>query len=285
MYAQEVKQASGIAYHNDTLYIVGNDNTNNHRIFKYALNLNPSRLGKFSLKPAIDNVNFPQATDLEGIAFFNNHPVVLSENSSKIYATDRILVDYYNYKSPQAQEYENDIGLEGLAIKQINDSISMIATLWEGGSKRKRRHDPFILIHSLKDSLQEVFIASDSSVQEHLFYQDSLLKKLGLPAPVKGKGLALRAPELLWYGRSLIMLVGVDHPNHFGKKWLCKVDSTENRYEISECCKLGADDKLGDEVHLNWEGMTWVDDTHRKILLVADEGRELPMRVIEIPEG
>ncbi|MEQ9440297.1 MAG: hypothetical protein RIG62_14680 [Cyclobacteriaceae bacterium] len=237
-HAQTPKDASGVVYEDGYLYIVGNKS--NRYIFKYNVDittLEVSKTPKIKLNKSL-KITKRKAKDLEGIALLNGQPVALSENSCKVYTDKRVLM---NYSTIGETEERHNKGLEGLAIENIDNNSSKVATLWEGGWHDQSVYNPFIIIHSLKHDLEneagilyedhEVFRLDQNAL-------DHDLRHRVLDSTDTETILGFRAPELLWYDSSLIILLVVDWDKYYHRRWLCKIDNTSDGYEITDYCEL-----------------------------------------------
>lgn len=129
-------EASGITRVDDKLLIVGDDADG--RYFELPLN------GQTGPVIPIDPVNVKEvplpgaelAMDLEGIDILADGRIaVLSEQLHCLIAQESLERDHFTVIS----EYDKTVtefgnrGLEGLAVKELDDGASKIAVLWEGG--------------------------------------------------------------------------------------------------------------------------------------------------------
>lgn len=218
--------------------------------------------------------------------------VLLSERLHCLIGEQGVIVQFASFTT----EFGNR-GLEGLAVRPLADGASRIAALWEGGqpfahdlpaaiecalSNPKPVLPPFVVYHDLPAGGHTGWAAGNPVI-------------LRLPAPPDPRHF-LRAPDLLWCRLpgleadwGLLALLSSDvlaqhrasgeRPGRYNALQRFTVWGEPVGSPLWLVDAFGAE--LGDD---NWEGIAWLDEGSR-IILVADrkEGAN-PLAIVDLPE-
>lgn len=278
---QLVEEASGITRLSDHLLIVGDDDPGAYYRFSLLgvqgplIRIDPSRLTRVVL---------PQgnlAIDLESIdVLADGRVVVLSERLRALVGEDGVIAEYDN----QLSEFGNR-GLEGLAVKPLDQGTSRVAVLWEGGYPehtavpgQRHRHigrlamQPVIWIHDIEAGEAGIAIKSKTALR---------VVVLDVPKPVGQEPQAqrFRAPDLVWNqmdndgdGKKdwgfIILLSSQNSPDQgrpeYRHQWLQRF-TTQGKpagmpldlNTIVPTALKGA----------NWEGLSWFEEGKRLVLI------------------
>jgi hypothetical protein len=213
-----------------------------------------------------------EATDLEDIAILDGKVVVLSEDSAKLFLEGGGVVDYSGID--QLREVDNHYGLEGLAVRKNGGSAYRVAVLWEGGKDRENRPAaPRLFIHTVESSQlgahRPLALTEKDGLLTILDYQQ-LLSLTG-----EEPGTVFRTPALVWSHLSngqaaLIVLVGVDAPSKFHKKWLVRFN--EDGTPVGAAVSLQTLKMPRELASRNWEGISWT--SHGKGLVLVDDAKD-----------
>ncbi len=277
----DIKEASGIARFGDDLLVVSD---RDHGAY-YKLSLNKMNWPAVRLNELkIERLTLSQgklAVDIEAIEVLaDGRIVVLSERLRSLLSTEGIVAEY---DDPLAEIGER--GLEGLAVRKIDDKTSQVAILWEGGYPEydeitpqlrnrigRKSMRPFIVVHNLRSGETGKKIELD---------KDHMPIELVVPLPEGDEPLAqrFRAPDLVWHelrsgGREIwgfIVLLNSQNMPEKGKPkykhlWLQQFDLKGQK--VGE--PLNIDEHVPDNLKgANWEGLAWLEEG-KSILLIND---------------
>jgi hypothetical protein len=297
VFADAVRDASGIARVGEYLLIVGDDDPGCY--FRFAISAHEGP--EIKINPTgVTRVEWPHASlalDLEAIdVLADGRVVVLSERLRALIGKDGIIAQYDNPLS----EFGNR-GLEGLAVRTDKDGGSRVAVLWEGGypeykdvPRQLQKHvgrlpmSPVVWIHDLKAGETRAEI-NDKNKERY-----SLRKiEVNVPKPLgeEPQVQRFRAPDLVWhklgeYEWGFIFLLSSENSPEHGKpgymhKWL-------QRFTVD-----GA--PLGDPIDLNtvipahlkganWEGLGWFEEGKRLVVIHDKPPKGPPTAfIVELP--
>ena len=289
----ELEEASGIVRGNDNLLIVSDQD---HGAY-YKLSMDSVQWPVVRLNEVkTERLTLPQGTlavDLEAIdVLLDGRIVVLSERLRCLLSTEGVVTEY---DDPFAEIGER--GLEGLAVRRVDDKTSRVAVLWEGGYPEydeitpqlrdrigRKSLLPFIVVHNIRACETGIKIELD---------EGHIPIVLDVPLPDGDEPLAqrFRAPDLVWHKLSLggeetwgfIVLLNSQNMPEIGKPkyehlWLQRFDSKGQRVGDP----LNIDDHVPDEQKgANWEGLAWLEEG-KSIILVNDGPKKYPATVVMI---
>jgi hypothetical protein len=303
-----VKEASGITKLGNDLLIVSDDDAGAYYTYSLDAPAVPDKgLITISGEPPkilkrVELLCGQLALDLESIdVLADGRIVVLSERSHSLITEDGIVADY----SDPLSDFGNR-GLEGLAVRSLEDGSSRIAVLWEGGypeykdvpvSMRKELKrfaiKPFIWIHDLKPGADGIEI--------RMKYKDKYSLKeviLNVPEPEGEEPDAqrFRAPDLVWHKLKenewgFIVLLNSQNSPESGKTeykhiWLQRFTADGQPYGSAYDLKQVALKDLPKKIiNANWEGLGWFEEGKRLVLIHDKPPKGNPTAVvINLPE-
>ena len=285
-----VREASGIVRQGSELLIV--DDSQHGGYFRLSLagergpviRLTPDRLARVPLPHA------SMATDLEAInVLADGRIVVLSERLRAMFGEDGMIADY---GAPLSEFGKR--GLEGLAVRRLENNASQVAVLWEGGYPEylqipeqlrtklgRRALHPVVQIHSLASGESGIQVRGTNFVT------------LDVPVP-KGRGpraQRFRAPDLVWHRQldgkwGFIVLLSsmnsVDRPT-YEHHWLQRFSTNGER--LGE--HLDLDTIVGEGLKgVNWEGLGWFEQGKSLVLVHESHPEPIPTAyVLQLPDG
>jgi hypothetical protein len=229
------------------------------------------------------------ADDLEGIgALADGRVVVLSENERTLVANGVVVARY-----PESEREVDGRGLEGLAVRALPDSTSVVAVVWEGGwvdtSSAERGGSPRlprVLVHTVPPG------AAPDSAPDMRF----VTLHVPLPEPATSRSV-FRVPDLVWHP------VGGD-PAEVGfiallnswertvlQRFSAEGEPIGEPLDLKDVATLaGPACEAADHAchNLNWEGLAWLEEG-RRLILVDDKGSKRRaeaspyLAVVELP--
>ncbi len=290
-----IEEASGVARIDDELWIVGDHEPGTWYRMPLAglepprLRLEPERLSRHFIAGA------RYAADLESI---NRLPdgrlVILSERLFSLLDEDGIVAEYDH----SLAEFGGR-GLEGLAVRALDDGRARIAVLWEGGYPDpdrlpvpvaslvcQRAFRPVVVIHDLDPGAVEVRVEEEAILAQF---------ELKVPLPPGDEPFAqrFRAPDLVWHDLDdtgtpgFIVLMSSGYGEKPGPGWPDECPETSAKGKPLKYCykwlqrfsldgepfgePFNVADTFPDEIrHSNWEGMGWY-DRGESLVFVYDE--------------
>jgi hypothetical protein len=293
-----LEEASGITrLDDDHLLIVSDEDSKGY----YRLKLSGHKEMEILIDPSrLDRVQLPLPQlplDLESIGVLaDERVVVLSERLHALIGEEGVIVDY---DSPLTEI--GNRGLEGLAIRHLEDKSSYVAVLWEGGYPVREdmplrlpkcigRHAtrPVIFIHLLGANERLGWLKKD---------QGCGIVDLEVPQPSGQEPDAqrFRAPDLVWHKLGekewgFIVLLSSQNSPESGKpeylyKWLQQF--TIGGKPVGE--PLDIDSRAPEELKgANWEGLGWFEQG-KSLMLINDVSRDDHCRrtsviTVELPD-
>lgn len=301
-----VEEISGIARLGDELLLVGDGNPGTYYRFLFRstdIKNIPNKKGKIIIvdpkrvvRHAIPQADF--AFDLESIDILaDGRVVLLSERLRSLIGENGLAREYDN----QLSEFGN-IGLEGLAIRKIDDGSSRVAALWEGGYPAYNDVSaqlqkcvgrlplrPVIWIHDIEEKASGFRKIKKKHIVRDL--------ELAVPTPKGQEPYAqrFRAPDLVWCKQGLneedwgfiVLLSSNDSPDtmrgkpKFKYQWLQRFSSKG----MSNGQPLDLDDYVPEHlIGANWEGLSWF-EPGKSVVVMHDKMPKTPSPVIivELP--
>ena len=312
-----IEEASGVTRIDGDLYVVGDHEPGTYYRVRLAglepprLRLEPDRLSRHFIAGG------EYAADLESIRLLpDGRVVILSERLFALLDEKEIVARY----TPSLAEFGGR-GLEGLAVRPLDDGRARVAVLWEGGYPDPDRLPPpvahlvcesalrpVILVHDLDPGAIGVAVENGSILA---------LLELQVPLPPGEEPFAqrFRAPDLVWHrlhegegpdAWGFIVLLS----SEFGRKpdpgAPEECPRSANGAPLKYCYKWlqrfdARGDAIGDPFDLvgafppeirdqNWEGMGWY-EPGRSLVFVYDESvakRAIDPQeafVLPLPEG
>ena len=285
-----VREASGIVRQGNDLLIVDDSQHGTYSRFSLAgehgpvIHLTPERLTRVPLPHA------SMATDLEAINLLSDgRVVVLSERLRALFGESGMIADY---GAPLSEFGKR--GLEGLAVRRLENNASQVAVLWEGGYPEyyhlpdqlrsrvgRRALHPVVQIHSLASGESGIQVLGTNFVT------------LDVPVP-RGRGpraQRFRAPDLVWHrqldGRWVFIVLlssqnSVDRPT-YKHHWMQRFSTNGQR--IGEPLDLDAIVEEGLK-GANWEGLSWFEPGESLVMVHESHPEPVPTAyVLQLPEG
>lgn len=295
---QIVEEASGITRLGDHLLIVGDDDAGAYYRFPLRgvqgplIRIVPSRVTRVALQQG--NL----AMDLESIdVLADGRVVVLSERLRALVGKDGVIAEYDN----QLSEFGNR-GLEGLAVKPLDQGTSRVAVLWEGGYPEHKavpgqlqRHigrlamHPVIWIHDVEAGDTGIVIKSKTALR---------VVELDVPKPAGQEPQAqrFRAPDLVWNQMDndgdgkmdwgfIILLSSQNSPEHgrpeYMHQWLQRFTTQGKPAGLPlDLNTFVPTDLKG----ANWEGLGWFEKGKRLVLIHDKPPKGLPTAfIVDLP--
>jgi hypothetical protein len=310
--------ASGVVRNNSYLFIVSDDAPGCY--FRVPVTDESGPLIRIPHENA-DRHELPDAArlalDLESIDILaDNRVVVLSERMRSLIDEDGLVAQYDDPFSEFAEK-----GLEGLAVRRVEEGASRIAVLWEGGYLDETELPaqlratlagqvlkPVVLIHDLavRDRLVKVRMENALAIVELVVPTPPNLSTSNIPP------FEFRAPDLVWHewthdsGKrewGFIVLLNSETPAYiapddpgkkrkkrYGPRWLQRFamnggtigDPLDLDIEVA---KVTGNDAL---TNANWEGLGWF-EPGRRLVVVHDESKvklDVPAAVVlQIPKS
>ena len=283
-----ITEASGVTLWNGDLCVV--DDSVSGAYFRAPLSgkVNGPLIRLNDLGPV--KVELPKVgllVDIEGIErLADGRIVLLSERLRSLVGEDGLIVEY-DYPLTEIGRR----GLEGVAVRPLEDGSSRIAVLWEGGypdvgslqAQVESRlgpgpFRPYVFVHDLKPGAVAGRVRMEQGVGAF---------ELEVPRPegIEPEAQRFRAPDLVWHrlrdkGGEWGFIVLITSQNavpepEFLFHWLQRYDGAGGR--IGEPLDLGK--LLPPHVaRANWEGLCWY-EAGKKLLLVHEASRDLPAHV------
>lgn len=293
-----LREASGIARQGEWLLIVGDDAHGGY--FRHPLAegpeipLLPARLTWLPLSPPLE------AQDLEAIDVLADQRVVaLSEELAQLVGEEGVVARY-----PKELRPIDKRGLEGLAVRRLPGGASRLAVIWEGGippsdqPQLAARTRPLILIHDLERGDSSVHVDVRELAEEGAPKASSpgvrwgQVVDLRVPAPPGGRGRCFRAPDLLWHddrreGWGFLVLLSSEGPerdDRYAVQWLQRFRANGIPYGDPLDLHALVPERLRSGV--NWEGLGWLEEGQRLILVHDTPPAGTPTAVVvEVPEA
>jgi hypothetical protein len=269
----ELKEASGIAAHQNKLYIVTDRNDgvyftcSNFKSENNLIKINNNCLCAHNFS----NINL--ASDLESIDILPNGDILfLSEDSRSLISTNGIEIIKYD---EAFNEFGNK-GLEGLAIRNGDEEDEiLIASLWEGGYPNKNDL-PLELKKLHKKALKPYIIVHQKSKNNNNYTQKNIIT-LNVPEPegdVEPIAQRFRAPDLVWYkfnNGEWGFIVLLSSQNNTDKNKVYKYKYLQKFNFDGESVGAPIDiEKIASSFDLNnanWEGLDWYEEMKSLILI------------------
>jgi hypothetical protein len=292
-----IEEASGVARIGDDLYVVGDHEPGTYYRVRLAglepprLRLEPQRLSRHLIAGG------SYAADLESIQQLPDGRIVLLSERLFALLDEKGIVARYGSSLAEF----GGRGLEGIAVRPLEDGRARVAALWEGGYPDPHRLPapvaplvcesalrPVIVVHDLDPGATEVAVEGDSIRAQF---------DLRVPSPPGDEPFAqrFRAPDLVWHrlhagegadAWGFIVLLS----SEFGREPRAGAPEECPRAAggrpLQYCYKwlqrfTAAGEPLGDAFDLagvlppgirdqNWEGMGWY-EPGRSLVFVYDE--------------
>lgn len=285
-------EASGVVRKGNELFIVSDAAPSAYYSLKVKgdqgplIHLSPQKVLRHELANAALAIDF-EAVDI----LADGRVVALSERLRSLIGANGVIIQYDDPLSELGER-----GLEGLAVRAVNEDASEVAVLWEGGWVEDSEVQPQIRQLIVDPLLPVVIIHQimrDATGMKAVIENDLDFVELKVPQPDQDKdGWRFRAPDLVWHqwhGESkpgFIVLLNsqrlAELPGKpkYGPRWLQRFDCTGNPVGShldldEEANKLLGDDSLQDA---NWEGLGWY-ETGKRLVLVHDT----PNKIDDIP--
>lgn len=293
-----LKEASGITRQGDYLLIVGDEDPGAYYRFQMFGDVAPIHL----IEPwRLTRVELPQANlaiDLESIDILaDGRIVVLSERLRTLVGEKGLVAEY----DKPLSEFGN-IGLEGLAVRGLEDGSSRIAVLWEGGypdyqdvpgqlqgPAGRLSFRPVVWVHDLKKDEAGVEIKMKNKEKYAL---REILLDVPRPAGQEPQAQRFRAPDLVWHqwkndggGKEqwgfIVLLSSRNSPEQgkpeFVHQWL-------QRFTI-------AGKPVGNPLDLNtlvpahlkganWEGLGWFEEGKSLVIIYDKYPKDPPVAIV-----
>jgi len=219
--------------------------------------------------------------DLESIDLMNDGRVaLLSERLRSLVSDGGVIAEYDSELAETGKR-----GLEGVAIRALEDGASQVAVLWEGGypdfgmiapARQRSVFKPLVVVHN---------VPRDAKVGRVRLKDAPRTVELDVPRPAGDEPQAqrFRAPDLRWYPVreggvtrwGFIVLLssqnGLARPE-FQYKWLQRFDADGRR--VGEPLDLGRY-LPKNLMSANWEGLAWM-EFGVSMLLVHEEDPGMP---------
>jgi hypothetical protein len=290
-----LKEASGVTRLGDELLIVGDEAPGGYYRFK----LNGQEGKEIPIDPSrVIRVQFPRgclALDLESIGVLaDERVVVLSERLRSLVGEKGVIAEYGN---PLAEL--GNRGLEGLAVRGLEDGSSRIAVLWEGGypvckdlPKQLQGQicghamHPVVWIHDIKPYAKAGWIGEEDALW---------LIDLSVPEPagLEPEAQRFRAPDLVWHNLGkgdwgFIVLLSSENSPRCGKpkylyKWLQRFTVEGNPYGEPLHLNAIVPENLKDA---NWEGLGWFEEGKSLVIIHDSPPAGQPTAfVVDLPES
>ncbi len=204
-----VKEASGIVRVGDKLLIVGDGDAG---VYYYSFSLKEKEGSIIQIPTSLPREKLQEggfALDLESIDILSDgRKVVLSERLHSLIGAKGLIVDYDNPMS----EFGNR-GLEGLAVRKLENGSSRVAVLWEGGylkyddvPKTVKKHigkvsvQPVIWVHDLKAKTGKEVIKIDMKKETVEDYKiEEIVLNVHMGGGDEPQAQRFRAPDLVWH--------------------------------------------------------------------------------------
>lgn len=239
--APEPDEISGVAAIPGGYAVVGDQTGKHGRIW-------PSG-ATWSIKPALED---PESLDVEIGPDGKLHWFVLDEGQRRL-----IVLKGATFDLPEDYEEVCGRGLEGLAVRLAADDAWDIAVLYEGGFYRPRCPEP------------ESFAIPRVAILKWAFDTGviTVVKEFDLKVDRPAQGLRFRAPDLVWHGEDLLVLLAslneMGTNSGFAHTWLQRFDLDGNT--------VGAPTKLEDRWKgyrdgKNWEALDWTLDGRHLVM-------------------
>ncbi|MDT7043044.1 hypothetical protein [Candidatus Nitronereus thalassa] len=315
----EIREASGIARLGDKLVIVDDGKPGTYYPFdapKAGTDIIP--IPKLCGVKIPDGKQSQLGIDLEAIDILaNSQVVVLSERLRALIGKDGILTEY---DSPLSEL--GNRGLEGLAVRTLDNGSSRVAVLWEGGYPEKndlplQLQDlvgtipffPIIWVHDVgrNGELIQSSCKENPNPCRKLKEKDALKHlRLDVPKPQGTEPFAqrFRAPDLVWHqwdqmqnGKKewgFIVLLSSESTDsqlppdeRFKHKWLQRFTMEGRPFsgplDLSDVIEKGSASDKNKLKKANWEGLGWFEEGER-LVLVYDDKKATPVAfLVTIP--
>jgi hypothetical protein len=299
-----VRGASGVVRHGDDLLIVSDDSPGCY--FRVHILDQAEPLIRIPDEAAEQHELLRGSSSALGVAFdlesidllADGRIVVLSERLRSILDDQGIVAQY---DDPFAELAER--GLEGLAVRPIDQNRSRVAVLWEGGYLDEselpgqlrdlagRALNPSVFVHDLDLGAKRVKARVKNA---------STIVELLAPSPEAGPSgagvppLRFRAPDLVWHKWTrfsgmrewgFIVLLNSETPPYkppgtseepkkqYGPRWLQRFNMTGEPVGSALDLDTTLQEvlKTDELVDANWEGIAWF-EPGKRVVLVHDEG-------------
>jgi hypothetical protein len=290
-----IKEASGITRLGDELLIVGDEAPGGY----YRFTLTAQKCKEIPIDPSrVEWVQFPGADlamDLESIGVLSDkRVVVLSERLRSLVGEKGVIAEYGN---PLAEL--GNRGLEGLAVRKLEDGSSRIAVMWEGGYPVCRdvpeqlrgqicghAMHPVVWIHDIKPYAKAGWIGE----RDALRVIDLDVPKLDGQEPQAQR---FRAPDLVWHNLGkgdwgFIVLLSSQNSPQCGEpkylyKWLQRFTMDGKPYGEPLYLNAILPENLKDA---NWEGLGWYEQG-KSLVIIPDEpqGVRPTAFIVDLPES
>ncbi len=302
-----IEEASGIARHGDELLIVGDEGAS--RCYRCPVS------GDEKGVVALDEDRLLMETwtasslplDLEGVEVLaDGRTVVLSERLHALLDREGVVAEYPKL----ASEFGNR-GLEGVAVRPLEDGISRVAVLWEGGYPLYRALPEAYRGPTGRPPMRPMlFIHNVAPGERNLVYEEEDLVIIDLDVPLPGgtppRAQRFRAPDLVWYrfgGESsgewgFIVLLSSEYalPPEPGSAGDCPGGLSGERYCYKWLMRFDASGRpVGEPADLdrlipdhlasrNWEGMDWFVEGESLVLVYEERAdRRGNVAIIDLP--
>jgi hypothetical protein len=292
-----IEEASGVTMVDGDLYVVGDHEPGTYYRVRLAglqpprLRLEPDRLSRHLIAGGA------YAADLESIHLLPDGRIaILSERLFSLLGETDVVAQY----APSLAEFGGR-GLEGLAVRPLDDRRARVAVLWEGGYPDPERLPapvahlvcesalrPVILVHDLDPGATGVAVEGTAIL--------ALLElRVPMPEGVEPFAQRFRAPDLVWHrlhageapdAWGFIVLLSSeygsepppgapeecprsadDEPLRYCYKWLQRFDAEGEPFGDPFDLAGAFPPEIRD---LNWEGMGWY-EPGRSLVFVYDE--------------
>lgn len=294
-----VEEVSGIVRVGDELLMVGDEDAGVY----YRFSLNGEKGPIIQIPTSLPGVELQEgrlALDLESIDILSDgRKVVLSERLHCLIGEEGLIVDYDNPMS----EFGNR-GLEGLAVRKIENGSSRVAVLWEGGyleyddvPKTVKKHigrvsvQPVIWVHDLKAETGEKVIEINMKKETVEDYKiEEIVLNVHMGGGDEPQAQRFRAPDLVWHKVKknewgfIVLLSSESAKPKIKQKymytWLQRLSL--DGYPVGVPFDLKTDLPNDDLKNANWEGLSWFDQG-KSLILIHDSKGATTAFVLDLP--